>query len=742
MALAALCCTGCNTSAPATTNSTTPTATTTTLTASSSTIATGASVTFTATVSPAAAAGTITFYDGTASLGAGTLSSGVATLATTALTAVGTHSITAVYGGSTGYDGSTSSALSVTVTAAPSFTLAPSAPAVSITQGGSSATDTITLTGVNGFSDSVNLTVSGVPTGVVAVFAANATASSSVLTLTAGSTAAVGGPVTVTVTGVSGSLTASTTFALTVTAAPVGSFSLTPSAPSLSVTQGNIATSTINIVDVSPFSGSVTLSASGLPTGVSAAFATNPATSSSVVTFTAIASAAAGSSTVTITGVSGSLTETTTIALTVNATGSFSLAPSAPSLSVTQGANGPSTITVTDVSPFSGSVTLTASGLPTGVSAAFATNPATSSSVLTLTALGTAATGTSTVTIKGVSGSLNASTTLSLTVTAPAAPNDGIPLPAGGVATPGVASGPITILNWAGFTAAESWTFDDSQPSQIEHFAEVQAVGVPVTYYITSGEYLDDADYNATWSEAATDGDELGNHTRDHCQANLTNCLTSPNTGNLATELDDATAYILANYPQSAVWTGASPYGDTGYDADASTRFLVYRGIYEGSMLPNDSTDSFNLWCHLAAQGETAAQFNARTDTARGNGAWQIFLIHTMTPTSAIWYNPVAVTDVTGAMTYANTTGDTWVDSVVDVAAYWRGLKTLAAVKPVTSGTTKTWSWTLPAHFPTGKFLRVTIPSGTLLQNGIPITENAAGFYSVSLDAGSLTLTQ
>jgi hypothetical protein len=130
------------------------------------------------------------------------------------------------------------------------------------------------------------------------------------------------------------------------------------------------------------------------------------------------------------------------------------------------------------------------------------------------------------------------------------------------------------------------------------------------------------------------------------------------------------------------------------------------------------------------------------TDAARNAGAWQIFLIHTITPTTAIWFNPVAVTDVTGAMTHAKTAGDTWVDSVVNVGAYWRGLKTLASAKSTTSGTTTTWVWQLPSHFPSGKFLRVTVPAGTLSQNGAPLNKSANGFFSVSLDAGSLTLVR
>jgi len=96
---------------------------------------------------------------------------------------------------------------------------------------------------------------------------------------------------------------------------------------------------------------------------------------------------------------------------------SFTLSASPSSVTITQGgAGGTSTITVTDIGGFSGSVTLAASGLPSGVTAVFGTNPTTSTSVLTLTASATATTGTATVTISGTSGSLNASTTISLTV--------------------------------------------------------------------------------------------------------------------------------------------------------------------------------------------------------------------------------------------------------------------------------------------------------------------------------------
>ena len=99
-------------------------ATSTTLIASSASVAVSASVTFTATVTVptgfTAPTSNITFYDGSTLLGAGVCCSsstpGGLTL-TTSFSTAGTHTITAVYGGGSGFAGSTSNAVVITVAA-------------------------------------------------------------------------------------------------------------------------------------------------------------------------------------------------------------------------------------------------------------------------------------------------------------------------------------------------------------------------------------------------------------------------------------------------------------------------------------------------------------------------------------------------------------------------------------------------------------------------------------------------
>ena len=94
----------------------------------------------------------------------------------------------------------------------------------------------------------------------------------------------------------------------------------------------------------------------------------------------------------------------------------FTLSANPNSVTITQGGSGTSTITVTDVDGFTGSVGLSASGLPSGVTATFNPTSTTTTSTLTLAATATASTGTGTVTIEGVSGSLTNTTALALTV--------------------------------------------------------------------------------------------------------------------------------------------------------------------------------------------------------------------------------------------------------------------------------------------------------------------------------------
>ena len=195
------------------------------------------------------------------------------------------------------------------------------------------------------------------------------------------------------------------------------SFSLAASPGSVSVVQGNAVSSTIAVTPQNGFNGTVTFAASGLPGGVTASFNPNPAAATTQLTLTSASGATTGTFSVTITGTSGSLSNSTTVSLTVIAAANFSLSASPASLSIVQGTSATSTIAVNPLNGFNATVNLTASGLPSGVTASFIPNPTAASSTLTLSAGPSAATGTFTVNVTGTSGSVIHTSQIFLTVT-------------------------------------------------------------------------------------------------------------------------------------------------------------------------------------------------------------------------------------------------------------------------------------------------------------------------------------
>lgn len=304
----------------------------------------------------------------------------------------------------------------------------------------------------------------------------------------------------------------------------------------------------------------------------------------------------------------------------------------------------------------------------------------------------------------------------------------GLPIPPGQgpVPRPKGAPGNLVILPWAGFRAAVTYTFDDANSSQIEHYPELQALGVPMTFYLTTGK---PEAAHPVWAQALKDGHELGNHTTNHAR-----------TGRPA-NIDGASDFIRQTFGVEA-WTMAAPFGDPSYPPLAATRFLVNRGVVNGLVGVDDNVDPYDLYCYAPSSESTrASDFDAEVDSARAAGKWRIILNHGFAGGSDGAYMPVKIEEFVASVKHAKATGDVWIDSMVAVASYWRGQRAVAAASPIISGASTTWTWAMPTHFPPGKYLRVKVGGGTLSQNGKPLPWNEHGYYEVALDAGSLTLS-
>jgi peptidoglycan/xylan/chitin deacetylase (PgdA/CDA1 family) len=317
--------------------------------------------------------------------------------------------------------------------------------------------------------------------------------------------------------------------------------------------------------------------------------------------------------------------------------------------------------------------------------------------------------------------------------------------PAGTSGRPG-----LRVLDWAGFKAAVSYTFDDAQPSQIDHYPDLKAQRVRNTFYINPTgnwypQWNDPTRFDAIWKDAMAEGSEIGNHTTHHCRAaDLTDndaSTCSAGLGSAGAEFDDTSNYIRTKIGQAAVWTSAYPFGDTDYRAAAASRFFIARGVAPGMVAPGTVSDALNLPVIAFSGSDPQTTFNTAVDNALSQGRWMIYLFHTLLPTTQNWGGGEDIGVVTANMAYAKSFGTVWLDSAVNIGAYWRGQQLLQAAVPSTSGGLTTWQWTLPANFPPGRKLRVVVDGGNLWQNGAAIAWDRRGYYEVSLDAQSLSWT-
>src|SRR5207249_1910197 len=240
------------------------------------------------------------------------------------------------------------------------YTLSLAPAALTIVQG-STGNTTVTITRTN-FTDAVTLSLGGAPTGVTGSFnPAAPTGTSATLTVSVGATV-VPGVYNLTVNGSGSPGNRSTPLTLTVSAAPDYSLSLAPAA--LTIAQGASGTTTVTITRTN-FTGAVTLSLGGAPTGLTGAFdpaaptgntsapagvtgSFNPAAptgTSSTLTMSVGATVLPGTYNLTVAGTGTPGNRSTPLTLTVSAAPDYTLSLSPATLTIAQGATGPTTVT-------------------------------------------------------------------------------------------------------------------------------------------------------------------------------------------------------------------------------------------------------------------------------------------------------------------------------------------------------------------------------------------------------------
>ncbi len=294
----------------------------------------------------------------------------------------------------------------------------------SVVRGGS-ANEIFTLTSQNGYTGSVNLACSISPSGT-GVTITSCPSSASMSGGTATVTVPVAASLTSTVQNYTITLTATFSGNSVATHSASGTLSVTDFALSLSptsqaVTPGTPATYTLIITPQNGFTGQINLSGSlpgpvGSPTtcGASVTITSGPLT----CTFTInTAGLAAQNFTLTVTGTSNAVPSDSHSVSATLAVQDFTISVSGSGIPDANGHAG-YTVTVTALNGFSGCVTFSLSGLPTGASSSsFSPSSVCGSGSSTVTVTESASTpgGTSTLTFTGTAPTISHSTSATFT---------------------------------------------------------------------------------------------------------------------------------------------------------------------------------------------------------------------------------------------------------------------------------------------------------------------------------------
>src|SRR3982075_3277198 len=409
----------------------------------------------------------------------------------------------------------------------------------------------------------------------------------------------------------------------------------------------------------------------------------------------------------------------------------FTIGASPSSLTIAQGTSGTSTITVTSLNGFNSATTLSASGLPSGVTAAFSPNPVTppangsATSTLTLTASGTATTGNATVTVTGTSGALTHSTTIALTVTASgggglqtATYSSTFKAPSCGTVGSGCDSGPSLLLgrdtlsggaepnqpNTINNSCADgtSGTFhsDESndrlviQTTDGSNLAPGKTVKVSATVWAYSGFTSDHLDLYYAANASSPSWVLIGTITPTAAGAQtLSANYTLPSGSSQAVRAQfrykrSASSCSTGAYDDHEDLVFAVGGGTPGFTVAASPSTVsVTRGSTATSTITVTSLNGFNSATTLSAAGlpsGVTAAFSTNPVTPPANGSATSTLTFTASSTATTGTSTVTVTGTSGSLTQSTTISLTVGSTGPQTAVYD---STLKAPKCATAGT-------------------------------------------------------
>jgi uncharacterized membrane protein len=343
--------------------------------------------------------------DATASFSSGSVAApGASQLTVTAASTTPAGAYTLTISGSGGTKTHTTTVTLSVVT--PDFTISAS-PASATVPRGQSTSYAVYLGSVGGFSETATLSVTGLPTYATGTFSLSSLGvpGSAALTVKTATTTPAG-TYTLTIKGTSGTIIHTTTVTLTVV---IPDFTVAASPASATILQGETTSYPVSVGVLNGFTGSIALTVTGYPSGATVSYSPSSvaAPGNSTLTVKAGSTTPGGTYTLTVTGTSSTkVVRTSKVTLTVLAR-DFAVSASPTSATVQQGQSAVYPVAVDVLNGFTGNISLTATGYPSGATVSYLPSSvaAPGSSTLTVTTASTTAVGTYTLTVTGTSAS-------------------------------------------------------------------------------------------------------------------------------------------------------------------------------------------------------------------------------------------------------------------------------------------------------------------------------------------------
>ncbi len=302
--------------------------------------------------------------------------------------------------------------------------------------------------------------------------------------------------------------------------------------------------------------------------------------------------------------------------------GGFAMSASGAALTIARNANASLTVTIARSGGFTGSVSLSTTGLPTGVTVAFAppqVDDGVTSSTMTVTVGGAAATGPSTFTVRGTAtGQSMQTVNVQLTVTAPPVQTGPFTLSVSAQSFLVYPSGQlpafpvITINRNAGFTGAVALSVSGLPPTLFLGMTPTSTTGNTVNTVILSLA-APNGTYTATIRGSSAQGDQT---------VTIQVVVAPVSTGNIKWKWCSASLprYFLAVKDGNGPWTRIMPANDTSFN------FSIASGAGQVAEVTNDS-GGFRTTVYQYTAQEMAARAasqcalvnNASTRMATGN---------------------------------------------------------------------------------------------------------------------------